>query len=1121
MRRFEFQEGKSNKFWEIDLQGDGFQVRWGKLGTQGQSQTKSFPNATKAQTEHDKLIAEKLAKGYTEVGAPAPVAVATVASSPKPAPPVTLPPTPSSSWPDALKRKVHPYRGFESARPKPDLKKVAARLTEVRGLVRAQPGNQATIDRWKDINAVPADPITEARVAALMGINDMTWPRAEEIGSDLVHHWVAHRGVVYAAETLATSFATMADNDGKLLPNKHPEYLTLGPWKTLRAYLAVDPDHETARQAVERFWGDAPLGLAVALAYAFPDHHEWVRSALERGWLASQSQHNNFPWALNGILASVFELGQLERFVAQLEVYPMFERVIEFLPTAVQRVGPESAGLLMRLLKLESKTDEKRVLAGLLATVRSAEVAEFMAGQLNHKVLGPIAQEYLASAKDLAAPLVENARGSAAAALQSRLQEAPVASGPEADGAELPRVLAAPPWLHPVKAAPPLVIKGLEPIVEGETIHWKQHERERIAHNIRARKGDLRQLLRDRKDLDPDHLFGVEDGAEIFNTTPSEKWNVYMLGSEYSNYPAQLLARFGPEVIPGLIQSANVAQSLFYRELARVESPRLAWFYADAWARLKKFRKLGAQWLQSYPQAAALGLIPVAVGPTGKTRDAASQALRYVASRGHRGVIEQAADRYGAREAVAQVLDYDTLQEVPSKLPVRPAWLNPAALPRPVLKNGKAVPVEPLLTMLRFSPLDPPYPGIEQVAEACTPGSLEDFSWALFQAWLHAGANSKEAWAYHALAHLGGDQVARELTPLLRRWPGEGFSTRAAEGLGILGAIGTDVALMHLHGIAQKLRYKALQDKAREKIEQIAEARGLTLEELADRLVPDLDLDEDGSRLLDFGPRQFRVGFDHELRPYVKDVGELPKPAKTDDAAKAAEAVELWRALKKDAKTVARQQVLRLETAMARRRRWDKATFETFLARHPLACHLVRRLVWGVYAADKLQTTFRVAEDGSYADSTDKSFALPDGASVGVAHPLEFDPSLWAGLFGDYQILQPFPQLARPVFKLDPAESKAREKQFPGLTVPSGSVLGMEDRGWRRGYVESGVVCELQWPTSEGDATLTFDPGVWVGGINENPTQSDFKLSLPHGTFFGRLEPIELSEVLYAVERLR
>lgn len=42
--------------------------------------------------------------------------------------------------------------------------------------------------------------------------------------------------------------------------------------------------------------------------------------------------------------------------------------------------------------------------------------------------------------------------------------------------------------------------------------------------------------------------------------------------------------------------------------------------------------------------------------------------------------------------------------------------------------------------------------------------------------------------------------------------------------------------------------------------------------ELEDRLAPDLGLDDNGSLLLDFGPRQFTVSFDETLKPFVRDV---------------------------------------------------------------------------------------------------------------------------------------------------------------------------------------------------------------------------------------------------------
>src|SRR5262249_8649835 len=69
MRTFVFSEGKSNKFWNIDLQGTGFTVTFGKVGTNGQSQTKDFPDEAAARKAHDKLVAEKLGKGYAETTA--------------------------------------------------------------------------------------------------------------------------------------------------------------------------------------------------------------------------------------------------------------------------------------------------------------------------------------------------------------------------------------------------------------------------------------------------------------------------------------------------------------------------------------------------------------------------------------------------------------------------------------------------------------------------------------------------------------------------------------------------------------------------------------------------------------------------------------------------------------------------------------------------------------------------------------------------------------------------------------------------------------------------------------------------------------------------------------------
>ena len=66
MRTFQYSDAKSHKFWNIEVSGKSFTVTYGKVGAAGQTQTKTFATPEKAQAEADKLIHEKLKKGYAE-----------------------------------------------------------------------------------------------------------------------------------------------------------------------------------------------------------------------------------------------------------------------------------------------------------------------------------------------------------------------------------------------------------------------------------------------------------------------------------------------------------------------------------------------------------------------------------------------------------------------------------------------------------------------------------------------------------------------------------------------------------------------------------------------------------------------------------------------------------------------------------------------------------------------------------------------------------------------------------------------------------------------------------------------------------------------------------------------
>jgi len=66
-RRFEFAEGGSSKFWELEMAGTSFTVTFGRIGSVGKTLLKSFDSDAAATAAAAKLVAEKVGKGYREV----------------------------------------------------------------------------------------------------------------------------------------------------------------------------------------------------------------------------------------------------------------------------------------------------------------------------------------------------------------------------------------------------------------------------------------------------------------------------------------------------------------------------------------------------------------------------------------------------------------------------------------------------------------------------------------------------------------------------------------------------------------------------------------------------------------------------------------------------------------------------------------------------------------------------------------------------------------------------------------------------------------------------------------------------------------------------------------------
>ena len=68
MKRFFInQNDLSDKFWNIEYEGEEQIVHYGKIGTAGREMTKKFASEEECQKESEKLIAQKMKKGYVEI----------------------------------------------------------------------------------------------------------------------------------------------------------------------------------------------------------------------------------------------------------------------------------------------------------------------------------------------------------------------------------------------------------------------------------------------------------------------------------------------------------------------------------------------------------------------------------------------------------------------------------------------------------------------------------------------------------------------------------------------------------------------------------------------------------------------------------------------------------------------------------------------------------------------------------------------------------------------------------------------------------------------------------------------------------------------------------------------
>jgi predicted DNA-binding WGR domain protein len=1033
-RHFEYKDAKSDKFWEISLDGPRFTVRWGRRGSEGQSKTKELGSDGAARQAHDKLVAEKLREGYTEGAAGAPSAGTS-------APPPVRPPARAAAVTggQGTSRPV----AFGTSRP----------TTEPAGAV-----------------ATGTEPAPPAAV-----------PELPPCSIDL-----------------------------------DPDDWRWATWRTIPP-VAVQPPAPFDREAcLERL----RAALAPAGSWAGPD---WVKAGIPLSMSRDEAQ----SW-----LQALLVVGGAGRGEAQQEALenlrdaPLSGVSVEALQTAADQqrgVGLRADEIVLPLLHLLDPAELRRVL---LLQHKGwggpTGVAAFTRGFRRFVLprLGPSETDQWK--RDLE-PILD-----------------PTRWPQDYYCVPTPFLLAAALGMH---AALLRVVEGWpDDAYTKEEWHDAYHQPQAVVFGLADPGLVQHHMRRLRLRLKtPDHV---------------RAWLAHTETSALDDVASSVVAA----------QSKELSETLA-RVLALVRSPKAAPALLRVYVG-SKAPWVAKEWMDENPAFTVAGLVPLVTQPGG-IGAAALDVLRTAFARGQAGLLTRALE--GQTDAVrarvrSEVLENRELTATPLDAGSTPAWLG-ERLPAPPKKE-----VAPWLSVQDLPPLligdrrlndgqvaallaalRLPNAATRDLAAAlqahAEPASREEFAWKLFELWLAAGAPSKDKWAFQALGQLGGDRAALRLAPLVREWPGQAQHARAVKGLDVLRAIGTDGALMQLSGIAQKVPFKALKQRANECMEAIAAEKGLTKAELEDRVVPDCGLDPRGRRVFDFGPRQFVFALGPELKPMLRDDegrlrDDLPKPGAKDDASKALAAVEEWKLLKKQIREAAKIHVARLEQAMVTGRVWKRSDFESLIVNHPLLTHIARRLLWcGLDAERRLLGLFRVTDERDYADGGDAPLSLEGFLLVGLVHPLRLsseEAECWGRVFGEYEILAPFTQLGRVVHRLEPGEEKQdRLARFEGLKLPAPSlVFTLEKLGWSRGEaMDAGCFCEhsKQYPGGSVTAVIAYDGTVGMGYIDASETLTvsnvhfvrglrppeGYEGASEKGMRLGDVDPVVLSEVMHDLAVLR
>ncbi|RBP44596.1 HEAT repeat protein [Roseimicrobium gellanilyticum] len=420
------------------------------------------------------------------------------------------------------------------------------------------------------------------------------------------------------------------------------------------------------------------------------------------------------------------------------------------------------------------------------------------------------------------------------------------------------------------------------------------------------------------------------------------------------------------------------------------------------------------------------------------------------------------------------------------------AWIDPAA-PSLTRTDGNSLSKDEVLYLLTRQSrckemradleAKPLYASLDR--KACGETAV-----SVVKAFLGSKQDAADRWVLAFAALIGDDRIVPPLTKAIHEWADKQRGKLAEYAAQALALLATEPALMVVDSLSVRYRSKNknIGQAAAEAFAAAAEARGVSVEELGDLVVPWLGFEAGSPRLVTAGKGKVEVSITDDLKLSFRDTASrktLSKLPSGTDAATQAEFKELAATLREAVKA----QLLRIETLLVRQFRWPTERWWGLYASHPLLLPFAHRLVWSWRDEDGvLAKTFRLLDDGSLTDVEDNMVSLPPRGTVSLVHPLELDDAqrqAWIQHLADYNVEPPFSQLDRPVVTVNEEERGLKfGKQVEGTSLNAMTFRSRSEKlGWTRGSVVDGGGVSSYRKTFSGagiEAFLLLD-GMYIG----------------------------------------